>query len=227
MQSIINSAGLLALIFGLTQGFACKSWAGGPFDAKGLSSPTQTRSNDHELTVEDILPHMGAADLSPDEFALLEQSLREFNGSSLHVSLHREHSSSHRRYFCVGAKGAIVVLGLQGLKCINSSNEMIFIGSKSGIIDPNSFGLDIGLSLLVGFADLYCDPVQCEGEYNRVSIPEEGDILSGGTINGAYGFMGASIGYYESAQRSVALGLYQAGFAFEINRSGILIVRMN
>mgnify|MGYP003393644281 CR=1 FL=1 len=195
-------------------------------DAKAVSR--------HELKFEDVLALMGNIELSEAEVRELQLSLEKFNRAP-EARVADNSNAIYSHYFCIGGKGAIVFIGIQGWKCIDIRGNTIIVGMaknsyrnlESGLYADGYFGFNLGVSIMTGVLIHRCaDGKSCDvkgsyyGRYNYDYKSEQG---TGGTINGAIGPYGGFIGYYYRPGNHVALMMYQAGLAAEAAYSNLII----
>jgi hypothetical protein len=179
------------------------------------------------LKLETVLENIGNPDLTNDEHAYLAAELAEFNKSP-YVMVADNSDRIHLKYFCVGGKASVVLIGVQGLKCLDTAGNTYNIGfgdarttAVTGFVADGYVGFNAGVSLLAGVAIYSCDVGQCEieGGYRSESAGK------GVSVNGAYGLFGGLVAYYAKGNSNLSIAMYQAGLAIEISYSRAFVSR--
>lgn len=189
------------------------------------------------LPLETFLWKIGNPALSEQDLEIVKIQLAKFNKNP-HMQMAGEVQRVHMKYMCVGGKASLVILGLQGFKCVNTAGNVIVITHDpkdnsrtspfTGLQISDYVGLNAGLSLMAGIAVYSCDLGNCaiEGDYEYSRFDSEENARThgrGGTINGAFGLYGGYVGFYKKDQNSLALLMYQAGLAAEISYSAVQV----
>lgn len=171
--------------------------------------------------------------LTQEEHKEINEFVRAFNtkfgGARLHRMADNGGEMVHDAYVCVGVNVGLVVAGGKSIHCVGKGGHTIYLsfnnsivenGWATGFIADDYVGLNaqasVGLSVLI-----HGHPVnesEIAGDYN----PRGGGV-SGGTINGAYGLIGGTLGYWKKDKGWVTIVGYQAGIGGEIAATPIHI----
>lgn len=186
------------------------------------------------LSLETVLWKLGNPPLNEQELARIEKGLAKFNKNP--HALVADNSSQPKlsfSYFCVGGKAALVAIGVEGFKCINTSGNTISITNMDrapfvGLLTDSYVGLNAGISVMTGVAHYSCVQGSCDigGAYDPdrdYYYRRQGQSGKGGTLSGAFGLYGAHVGYYVKDENHLALVMYQAGLSVEAAFSKIYV----
>lgn len=190
------------------------------FAAKAESTPA--------VQLSSLITEQQLQALTGEERAELQKNLAEFNKSP--YVLYADSSNSNNmisiKAFCLGGKVALGLFGIQGLRCVTTNKKIVTIfmsGDRSpvtGFVAKGYVGMNVGLSGLAGMAIISC-PVGSCSDFNLRGYYSSNSVIDGGTINGAYGWVGALVGYYSRGESTLQLYAYQAGLAAEVAASQV------